>query len=1019
MKKLYPIKLCLLMFFALCTLTTYAQTGSISGKIVDESKLPIPGASVQIDGTQKLTVSDSDGNFRITGLTSGTYTLTAKYIGFAPLKQTVTVGATNVVANFSLKGEQTNLNEVIVVGYGTQTKREVTGAISKVSGDKLTSLPTPSFEASLQGQAAGVQVTQGSGLAGSGSVIRIRGIGSISAGGDPLYVVDGIPITADPFITGNRGAMNQNPLATINPNDIESVEILKDAGAAGIYGSRGANGVILITTKRGKTGKPKISLSTKYGLSTYANRPEFVSGSEWLQLRQEAWTNDGNTGLAPLPGGLTWAQAQQNNTDWWDILTQTGKSNDQAISFSQGTDKVKTYISANYSDNESFLKGNSYERYGFRTNFDIKPTTYFSTSINVGYDKGINQRVNAAWGGGLGDAMSTALPIYPVYNADGTFFSNGANPARNLGLLDWKTRNSRLLAGVVMELKPVKNLSLKGSFNMDNLDVQDNIFTPASLNNSTIGVATLYPTKIFNRTFSGTATYDWLITDKHKVTTLVGTESQFSYRNSYPNGINGPANEPFSENKENLYAAMQNLANNNSLLYYSGNGRDTFASLFARINYSYDNKYYLQVLARRDGSSKFGPENKYGYFPAASASWYISQEDFLKDNKVISNLKLRASYGLVGSSNFPSAQYYQQFQFSGSYNGQPVLFPTNVANPALRWEEGRNMDLGLDFGLFKDRITGEFSYYRKTTKGALINGGISPSTGFASGYLNVGEILNEGVELSLNTTNIQSKDFKWVTRLNISKNYNEVVSLDGLTPDAVGGGTNDTRIAEGYPIGTNFLVRFKGVDPNDGLPIWLDKDGFETKTFSLDNRVPVGKILPDYVGGLTNTFSFKGFELNTLFTFAIGGNLYDASAKRQLGVVTDWNIRTDIANRWRKPGDVADFPRLTMSPGTYDGLSSEWQYNSTMFLYDATFVRLREVTLSYALPANFANKLRLQNLRLFATGMNLLTFSKYPGGDPEIARDFENPQDRNMSPNVTYLTTPQQKSITFGLSTSF
>ncbi|TKB99409.1 SusC/RagA family TonB-linked outer membrane protein [Pedobacter cryotolerans] len=1019
MKKLYPIKLCLLMFFALCTLTTYAQTGSISGKIVDESKLPIPGASVQVDGTQKLTVSDSDGNFRLTGLTSGTYTLTAKYIGFASLKQTVTVGTTNVVANFNLKGEQTNLNEVIVVGYGTQTKREVTGAISKVSGDKLTSLPTPSFEASLQGQAAGVQVTQGSGLAGSGSVIRIRGIGSISAGGDPLYVVDGIPITADPFISGNRGAMNQNPLATINPNDIESVEILKDAGAAGIYGSRGANGVILITTKRGKTGKPKISLSTKYGLSTYANRPEFVTGSEWLQLRQEAWTNDGNTGLAPLPGGLTLAQAQQNNTDWWDILTQTGKSNDQAISFSQGTDKIKTYISANYSDNESFLKGNSYERYGFRTNFDIKPTSYFSTSINVGYDKGTNQRVNAAWGGGLGEAMSTALPIYPVYNADGTFFSNGANPARNLGLLDWKTRNSRLLAGVVMELKPIKNLSLKGSFNMDNLDVQDNIFTPASLNNSTIGNATLYPTKIFNRTFSGTATYDWLISDKHKVTTLIGTESQFSYRNSYPNGINGPANEPFSENKENLYAAMQNLANSNSLLYYSGNGRDTFASLFARINYSYDNKYYLQVLARRDGSSKFGPENKYGYFPAASASWYISQEDFLKDNKVISNLKLRASYGLVGSSNFPSAQYYQQFQFSGSYNGQPVLFPTNVANPSLRWEEGRNMDLGLDFGLFKDRITGEFSYYRKTTKGALINGGISPSTGFGSGYLNVGEILNEGVELSLNTTNIQSKNFKWVTRLNVSKNYNEVVSLDGLTPDAVGGGTNDTRIAEGYPIGTNFLVRFKGVDPNDGLPIWLDKDGFETKTFSLDNRVPVGKILPDYVGGLTNTFSFKGFELNTLFTFAIGGNLYDASAKRQLGVVTDWNIRTDIANRWRKPGDIADFPRLTMSPGTYDGLSSEWQYNSTMFLYDATFVRLREVTLSYALPANFANKLRLQNLRLFATGMNLLTFSKYPGGDPEIARDFENPQDRNMSPNVTYLTTPQQKSITFGLSTSF
>lgn len=1019
MKVLYPIKLCLLMFFTLCTLTTYAQTGSISGKILDDTKLPIPGASVMVDGTQRVTVTDNDGNYRITGLASGTYTLTAKYIGFAATKLSATVGTGNVVLNFELKAESQNLNEVIVVGYGTQTKREITGSISKVSGDKLTALPTPSFEASLQGQAPGVQVTQGSGLAGSGSVIRIRGIGSISAGGDPLYVVDGIPITSDPFITGNRGAMNQNPLATINPNDIESVEILKDAGAAGIYGSRGANGVILITTKRGKTGKPTISLSSKYGLSTYANKPTFANGPEWLQLRQEAWTNDGNTGLAPLPGGLTWAQAQQNNTNWWDILTQTGQSNDQSASFSQGTEKLKTYISANYSNNESFLVGNSYERYGFRTNFDIKPTSYFSTSINVGYDKGINQRVNAAWGGGIGDAMSTALPIYPVYNADGSFFSNGANPARNLGLLDWKTRNERLIAGVTMELKPFKNFSLKGSFNMDNLDVQDNIFTPASLRNASVGSATLYPTKIFNRNFSGTATYDWQINDKNKLTIMAGAESQLSYRNSYTNGITGDANEPFSDNQKHLYEVMQIIANSGGLTYYSGAGRETFASLFARINYSYDNKYYLQLLARRDGSSKFGPENKYGYFPAASASWYINQEDFLKNSKVISNLKLRASYGLVGSSNFPPARYYQQFQFSGSYNNNPVLYPINVANPSLKWEEGRNLDLGLDFGLFNNRITGEFSYYRKITKDALLNGGISPSTGFANGWINVGKILNEGYELALNTTNIQSKNFKWVTRLNVSQNYNEVLSLDGLTPDAVGGGTNDTRIAVGYPIGTNFLVRYKGVDPADGLPIWLDKDGYETKTFSLDNRVPVGKVLPDYVGGLTNTFSFKGFELNTLFTFSFGGNLYDGSAKRQLGIVTDWNIREDIADRWRKPGDIAKFPRLTMNSGTYAGLSSEWQYNSTMFLYSASYVRLREVTLAYNVPASFVKKLRLQNLKIFATGMNLLTFSKYPGGDPEIARDFENPQDRNMSPNVTYLTTPQQKTYTFGLSTSF
>lgn len=1019
MKIFYLFKQGLLMVLILVALQVQAQTGVISGKVLDDTGQPLPGASVFIKGTAKATSTDNNGAFQLTGVANGDVALEVRSIAYKTLERVVKVSGKTEVT-ITLQSDNQMLDDVVIVGYGTQTKRQVTGAIAKVTGDKLTALPTPSFEASLQGQAPGVQVTQGSGLAGSGSVVRIRGIGSISAGGDPLYVLDGIPITSDPFIGGNRGAMNQNPLATINPNDIESVEVLKDAAAAGIYGSRGANGVILITTKRGKAGKkPTITLSSKYGLSTYANKPTFATGEEWLSLRQEAWTNDGNTGLAPLPGGLTWAQARQNNTDWWGIVTETGRSNDQSISISQGSEKISTYFSANYSDNNSFLKGNSYERYGFRANVDVRPTSYFTTNINIAYDNGTNNRVNAAWSGGLGEAMSTALPIFPVYNADGTFFSNGANPARNLGLLDWKTINERLIGGVTFELKPVKNLSLKAIGNMDNLDIQDNVFSPAALVNRTRGQASTYPVQVFNKTVTGTATYDWAVNANNKLTFLAGIETQFSDRRLYRDGIFGDADARFDVDRASYYQALNAAAASNSLSYFNGIGRDRFSSLFGRINYSYKDKYYLQGVIRRDGSSKFGTNNKYGYFPSASASWYINQEDFLKNSKVISNLKLRASYGLVGSSNFPSGEYFQQFTAGSPYNGRPTLFPKNVQNPDLKWEQGQNLDLGVDFGLFNGRISGELSYYRKKTKDALLNGAISPSTGFDGAWINVGEILNEGYELALNTVNIEAGDFKWITRINASKNFNEVLSLGGYSPDAVGGGTNDTRIAVGYPIGTNYLVRYKGVDPNDGLPIWLDKDGFETKTFSLDNRVPVGKILPDYVGGLTNTFSYKGFELNTLFTFAIGGNLYDSSAKRQLGVVTDWNIREDIADRWRNPGDIARFPRLTMNAINYPGLSSEWQYNSTMFLYDATFVRLREITLSYSFPTKAVSKLRLQNLRLFATGMNLLTFSKYPGGDPEIARDFENPQDRNMSPNVTYLTTPQQKSITFGLTTSF
>jgi len=1017
MKVFYLKKHCLLVLLVLTALGVNAQTAALVGKVLDETGLPLPGASVQIKSLNKNTLTNADGTYKIAGLNDGQVSLTISYVGYQAKQESVKING-NTVANFSLKPDAQSLNEVVVVGYGTQTRREVTGSISKVTGDKLTALPTPSFEASLQGQAPGVQVTQGSGLAGSGSIIRIRGIGSISAGGDPLYVVDGIPIVSDPFIGGNRGGMNQNPLATINPNDIESVEVLKDAGAAGIYGSRGANGVILITTKRGKLGNPVFSLSTKYGLTTYANRPEFVNGPEWLQLRQEAWTNDGNTGLATLPGGLTWAQAEQNNTDWWGLVTQTGHTNDQSVSYSQGTERIKAFVSANYSDNQSFLKGNSYKRYGFRTNIDVKATKTINASINIGYDKGTNKRVNAAWGGGLGEAMSTALPIFPAFNADGSYYSNATNPLRNIDLLDWKSVNDRIIAGATFEYKPVKNLSIKAIGNIDNMAIKEDQFQPAILRNQATGYANSWPVNVYNNTLTGTANYDLEIGEKNKLSFLAGVETQTTYRNHYPNGIYGNANGPFNKDQQSLDEAINNLKSG-KLFYVAGDMRDTFESLFARINYSYDNKYYLQVLARRDGSSKFGPDNKYGYFPAASASWYISQEDFLKGSKVISNLKLRSSYGLVGSSQFPSGQYFAGYGPGSIYNGSSALNPLNVANPGLKWEEARNFDLGLDFGLFNNRISGEFSYYHKKTSGALLNGGIAPSVGFLTGWVNVGEILNEGVELSLNTINIQTEQFKWVTRLNVSKNRNEVLSLGQYSADAVLGGTNDTRLAIGHPLGVNFLVRYKGVDPADGLPIWLNKDGYETKTFSLDDRVITGQVLPDFVGGLTNTFSYKGFELNTMFTFAIGGNLYDGSAKRQLGIVTDWNIRSDIGDRWQKPGDIAKFPRLTLNTNTYPGLASEWQYNSTMFLYDATFVRLREVTLSYALPASFAQKLRLQNLKVFASGMNLLTFSKYPGGDPEVARDFENPQDRNMSPNVTYLTTPQQKSVTFGLSTSF
>ncbi|MBO9634386.1 MAG: TonB-dependent receptor, partial [Chitinophagaceae bacterium] len=424
---------------------------------------------------------------------------------------------------------------------------------------------------------------------------------------------------------------------------------------------------------------------------------------------------------------------------------------------------------------------------------------------------------------------------------------------------------------------------------------------------------------------------------------------------------------------------------------------------------------------RADGSSKFGADNKWGFFPSASAAWIITEEDFMKDISWLRFLKLRASYGIVGNANIPSGEYYARISNGTQFINTGTLHPENIGNPDLKWETMRNVDVALEFSLKDNRISGEIAYYRKTTVDQLISSSIQPNTGFFTAWRNLdgGKIINQGVEFSLNAKLIEKKDFTWTIGGNISKNYNKVVSLGQLTADAVSGGTNDTRIIPGYPVGTNFLVRYVGVDPNDGLPIWLDKNGKTTKTFSLDNRLPVGSVIPDFVGGFNSNWTYKGFELGVLFTYAIGGNIYDGSAKRQDGIITDWVMRNDLVDRWRKPGDITKYPRLTMNTSTYAGLSSEWQYNSTMFLYDADYLRMRELTLSYNLPSQLFKTGRIRGVKVFATGMNLLTFTKYPGGDPEIARDFSDAQDRNMSPNIMYLTPPQQKAFTFGVNVNF
>jgi TonB-dependent starch-binding outer membrane protein SusC len=1038
---LFRKPMCLLLLLG--CFPAWAQEVTVRGSVASmEDGTPIPGVSISLKGTSSGTFSDEEGKYAIQTPADGV--LVFSFIGYNTQEVPVN-GRTQV--DIRMATDVQMLQEVMVVGYGTQTKREITGSIAKVDGDKIAALPTTSFEAALQGQAAGVQVIQGSGLAGSGSVIRIRGIASVSANGDPLYVVDGIPITADNFLqeaNWQNGAFNNNPLSAINPADIESIEILKDAAAAGIYGSRGSNGVVLVTTKRGKgvAGKPVFNFSMNIGTSDPVAKPKFLNSREWLQLRQEAWELDGNTGAVWLPGYGTGAtstpearlaalqKASQHDTDWWDLMTQTGVKQQYNFSTNISRKKLSAYIGASYNDNESYIRGNEFKRYSLRANIDYRFSEKFDISLSTSYARGVNQRVRVAYTGGLGEAMSTALPIYPVYDENGEFFRSGANPVFAAANFSGFTVDDRTINNISLRYNPVKNLKVSVTGAYDYLDQRNDQWESGQLKNDVrdldgdgVNETPFHRAErdirmVDNFVMGATAEYDYTVSVSQKLKILLGTEYQQSVKTEINNEVYaGPSVTRTIFRNEGGFGEDTRILND-----YRKLPRDkwSFLSYFLRANYAIADKYFLQATGRIDGSSRFGSNNRYGFFPVISGAWLISEEDFLNDVNFISSLKLKAAYGLTGNASIPSNQWVGTYEENATpvYNGQAILFPNKVHNPDLKWETTESLDLGFELGLLDEKITAEFSFYRKNTRDVLMNLTIPSYNGFANFYGNVGKIRNEGVELALNTTNYQTDNFRWSTAFNIAYNTNEVLSIGGYTPDAVAGGTNDTRIVEGAPLGTNYLIRFSRVDPATGRPIYLDKDGYETFEYNEQrDRVAVGDVLPDAVGSFTNTFTYKQFDLSFLFVYVIGGDIYDSSSKRQLGFLTDWNTREDIGDRWRKPGDIAQYPKVTMNPAEH-GNSKEW-FNTDMWVHDASYMRLRNITLGYSFPNSFLSRLHITNAKIAFTGMNLLTFTKFPGLDPEVVRDFDNQTDRNLSPNITYLTPPQEKSYSVSLNVTF
>ncbi len=1019
------------LWLAIFGLPVLVQAQVITGRVVDENAEPLVGAAVYVVEQQTGATADLDGNF-VVPVKPGDLNVEVSFIGYDKLRKKVTVakGQTLNLGTLKMKAQTNSLDEVVVVGYGVQRRRDVTGSVVKLDSKSLNDMPTPSFEAAIQGKAPGVQIITGSGLAGSGSLVRIRGVASISAGGDPLYVVDGIPITQDYFLRGNSGAMNQNPLATLNPNDIESVEILKDASATAIYGSRGANGVILITTKRGKGDKLKFNFSSRLGVANPTQTPQMLNSSEWLQLYKEAWTNDGKVGEPTLPGGLTWAEASQNNTDWVDATIDPGFKQRYDLSAQKAKGKYNYFVGLSYDMNDSYLAGNSYERLSGRVNGDYRFSDKLKVGVSSSLSRGRNSRVDAAWSGGLGSAMSTALPIFPIYDDNGDYWfeaGRGNNPVMIRELKKWRADEIRSISNVNLTYSPIKNLTLQGSGSFDYMYLLEDIYEPwqliATNPDENLGNAFRLPQRVYNYNAFGTATYLHKLNEKTDLTYMLGTEIQRSFRELDAwrlerAGLNGTTNTRINVGGP-LYSESQ-FRDDNPFDTVVPAEEFTFASWFGRVNFNHAGKYQAQLTLRADGSSKFGPDTRIGFFPSLGLGWIATEEAFFKNYKWLNYLKVKGSIGFTGNAAFPGDQWRGTWQVNGQYAGSPITYPDVLENPNLQWENSRVIDFGIEFGLLNDRITGEIAVYDKLSNNILLQIAVPRSFGFGSRWDNVAEIVNRGVEFSVKTRNLVG-DLTWTTEFNIARNYNELLSIGGYSPDAVSGGTNDTRVVVGAPVGTNFLVRFSHVDPENGRPVYLDLNGNPTYTWTPDDRVPVGSVLPDAIGGLNNTFTYKGFDFSFLFAFVIGGDIYDSSSKRQLGVMSIgdglWNSTPHIYDRWRQPGDQARYPRLTTENANL-GSTTPW-INTNLWLHDGSYLRLRNVQLGYTFPSEKAKKLKLDGLRIYAVGTNLLTFTRFPGLDPEIARDFENATDRNMSPNITYLTPPQEKTYSIGVDINF
>jgi len=1032
MKHLYLFILSIIII-----VSSYAQKASISGVVIDEKNQPMGLVSIVLKNTTIGTTTNLNGEYTIKNLDPGEYIVVANMMGYTKAEKKITLSSgEKKEVNFVLKEDVLLLNQVVVVGYGVKEKREVTGSIETIKTKDLSQISgSGSFEQVMQGRASGVQVITANGVAGAPVKVNIRGTSSISAGSEPLYVVDGIPITSGDYSSGALGSRT-NALSDLNPDEIESIEVLKDAASAAIYGSRGANGVIIITTKKGKVGKTKFEANVSSGIVKETNRLKLLSASEMLALRDRARAELGLTPESPnTPIYGSWTRKQADSlaalggTDWIDKVLQLGNQQQASVSASGGNDKTIFYAGGTYFKEKGFLKGNDYEKINGRINLENNATDKLKLGVNMGLTFTNNHRVPIGDAGGLGDAQRM-FPYLPVYNADGSYFyptrqGYPSNPVWELETKKYLVKSFRTIANVFADYSFIQTLKFRSEFGIDVLDQNEDQFDFRNTQDPTsVSSAWNRHTGVINWTTNNFFTYEKEINNIHHFNATLGNSIQRSHTNGVGlNGWNFPSD---------FYTTPNAADASNKTGYYYETG-SAFVSNFFRLNYKLYNKYIAAFSIRNDGSSRFGKNNRYGWFPAISAAWIASDENFFNQFKTLSYLKLRASFGYAGNANIGDFAYLGVYYPNHGYAGNTGIAPGLLPNPNLGWEKSKQLDLTMEWGIFNNRISGTATYYFKRTTDMLLYVSIPSSSGFTSILQNVGKMNNHGYEFTLISRNLTG-EFKWTTDFNISFNRNKVIDLAGLPPDAFESGEpGEGRVIVGYPVGQAYLVQFAGIQQQDGTinvydlngnivgtefvhagqDLYYDRNGHLMTSNNpnfYENRVPCGNPMPKFLGGITNTFSYKNFELSFLFNFVYGNTIYDDPAKLQIGAWNQVAQRPEILDAWTPENHSNTVPALNYYKPT----------NSTRFLYDASYIRLRSLTFSYMLSEKLCKTLKVSTCKVYIGGTNLLTFTKYPGWDPEAMRNVDpNSQQGNVSFAGPSLQTPQAKTLVCGIKITF